>query len=119
MDEMIQGRPQGTSFVDFTEYEKAFDQEVDRVELGFVRIGYMLRYALDTDILQGSGYTSMEEFAYAKYKIDKSQASRFIGINRRFSEGGYSDRLKEQFKGYGVAKLGELLTLPEIGRAHV
>ena len=113
MDEMIQGRPQGTSFVDFTEYEKAFDQEVDRVELGFVRIGYMLRYALDTDILQGSGYTSMEEFAYAKYKIDKSQASRFIGINRRFSEGGYSDRLKEQFKGYGVAKLGELLTLPD------
>ena len=113
MDEMIQGRPQGTSFVDFTEYEKAFDQEVDRVELGFVRIGDMLRYALDTDILQGSGYTSMEEFAYAKYKIDKSQASRFIGINRRFSEGGYSDRLKEQFKGYGVAKLGELLTLPD------
>lgn len=55
----------------------------------------------------------MEEFAYAKYKIDKSQASRFIGINRRFSEGGYSDCLKEQFKGYGVAKLGELLTLPD------
>lgn len=113
MDEMIQGRPQGASFTDFAEYEKAFDQEVDRVELGFVRIGYMLRYALDTDILEGSGYTSMEEFAYAKYKIDKSQASRFIGINRRFSEGGYSDRLKEQFQGYGVAKLGELLTLPD------
>lgn len=113
MDEMIQERPQGASFADFAEYEKAFDKEVDRVELGFVRIGYMLRYALDTDILQGSSYTSMEEFAYAKYKIDKSQASRFIGINRRFSEGGYSDRLKEQFKGYGVAKLGELLTLPD------
>ena len=113
MDEMIQGKPQGASFTDFAAYEKAFDQEVDRVELGFVRIGYMLRYALDTDILQGSGYTSMEDFAYAKYKIDKSQASRFIGINRRFSEGGYSDRLKEQFKGYGVAKLGELLTLPD------
>lgn len=113
MDEMIQERPQGASFADFAEYEKAFDEEVDRVELGFVRIGYMLRYALDTDILQDSSYTSMEEFAYAKYKIDKSQASRFIGINRRFSEGGYSDRLKEQFKGYGVAKLGELLTLPD------
>ena len=38
MDEMIQGRPQGASFTDFAEYEKAFDQEVDRVELGFVRI---------------------------------------------------------------------------------
>lgn len=113
MDEMIQGGPRGASFEDFAEYEKAFDQEVGRVELGFVRIGYMLRYAVDTDILQGSGYTSMEEFAYDKYKIDKSQASRFIGINRRFSEGGYSDRLKEQFKGYGVAKLGELLTLPD------
>ena len=113
MDEMIQERPQGASFADFAEYEKAFDEEVDRVELGFVRIGYMLRYALDTDILQDSSYTSMEEFAYAKYKIDKSQASRFIGINRRFSEGGYSDCLKEQFKGYGVAKLGELLTLPD------
>ena len=49
MDEMIQGRPQGASFTDFAEYEKAFDQEVDRVELGVERIGYMLRYALDTD----------------------------------------------------------------------
>lgn len=100
-------------FTSFKDYETAFDREVQRVELGFVRIGYMLRLAEDTDILKDSGYAGMKEFAYEKYKIDASQASRFININKRFSEGGYSDRLQEKFEGYGVAKLGELLSLPD------
>lgn len=102
-----------SQFASFKDYEAAFDAEVQRVELGFVRIGYMLRLAEDTDILRDSGYSGMKEFAYEKYKIDASQASRFININKRFSEGGYSDRLQEKFEGYGVAKLGELLALPD------
>lgn len=97
----------------YEDYKKAFDAEVGRIETGFVRIGYMLRIAVDTEILKESEYNNMEEFAWAEYRIDKSQASRFININKRFSEGGYSDRLQERFEGYGVAKLGELLTLSE------
>lgn len=108
MDEMIKG---GT-FASYETYKEAFDAEVKRTELGFVRIGYMLRVARDTDILKESGYTSMEEFAWNEYRLDKSQTSRFIKINQRFSVDGYSDQLQERFQGYGVAKLGEMLTLP-------
>lgn len=112
----------------YEDYKKAFDAEVGRIETGFVRIGYMLRVAVDTEILKESGYANMEEFAWAEYRIDKSQASRFVNINKRFSEGGYSDRLQDRFEGYGVAKLGELLTLsdavieaipPELSRSEI
>lgn len=112
MEEMRE-KKELAGFATYGEYKEAFDREVSRVELGFVRIGYMLRIAKDTDILRDSGYANMEEFAEAEYRIDKSQASRFININMRFSEGGYSDRLQERFEGYGVAKLGELLALPD------
>ena len=101
------------TFAGYADYKKAFDAEVRRTETGFVRIGYMLRIAVDTEILKESGYANMEEFAWKEYRIDKSQASRFMGINKRFSEGGYSDRLQDRFEGYGVAKLGELLTLSD------
>lgn len=117
-----------TRFASYQEYKAAFDAETERVKVGFVRIGYLLRIAEDTDILRESGYASMEEFAWKEYHIDASQASRFKNINRRFSEGGYSDRLQERFQGYGVAKLGELLTLsdeiietlpPELTRSEI
>ena len=72
----------------------------------------MLRVATDTDILKESGYATMEEFAWNEYRLDRSQTSRFMNINKRFSVDGYSDQLPERFQGYGVAKLGEMLTLP-------
>ena len=100
------------TFASYETYKEAFDTEVRRTELGFVRIGYMLRVAKDTDILKESGYTTMEEFAWNEYRLDKSQTSRFIKINQRFSVDGYSDQLQERFRGFGVAKLGEMLTLP-------
>lgn len=117
-----------TRFASYQEYKAAFDAETERVKVGFVRIGYLLRIAEDTDILRESGYATMEEFAWKEYHIDASQASRFKNINKRFSEGGYSDRLQERFQGYGVAKLGELLTLsdeiietlpPELTRSEI
>lgn len=100
------------TFASYETYKEAFDTEVKRTELGFVRIGYMLRVAKDTDILKESGYATMEEFAWNEYRLDKSQTSRFIKINQRFSVDGYSDQLQERFRGFGVAKLGEMLTLP-------
>lgn len=108
MDEILKS---GT-FASYETYKEAFDAEVRRTELGFVRIGYMLRVAKDTDILKESGYATMEEFAWNEYRLDKSQTSRFIKINQRFSVDGYSDQLQERFRGFGVAKLGEMLTLP-------
>ncbi len=102
-----------TEYRDYKEYKKELDAEVLRAAEGFVRIGYLLKVARDTSILYESPYSNVVEFAQAEYGIDKTQVSRFININDRFSEGGYSDRLKENYQGYGVAKLSLMLSLPD------
>lgn len=101
------------SYVDYKEYKAALDAELQQSSESFVRIGYMLKLARDTDILSGSGYANVNEFARAEYNIDKTLVSRFISINDRFSEGGNSDRLQEQFRGFGYAKLSIMLQLPD------
>ena len=78
----------------------------------FVKIGYLLKIARDTDILAESGYNSLTEFAQAEYNLDKSQVSRFIAINDNYSVDGYSDRLMTEYTGYGYSKLAMMLTLP-------
>ncbi len=97
----------------YEEYKQELDTELRKTTEGFVKIGYLLKVAKDTDVLKESGYANVYEFAQAEYNIDKSQVSRFININDRFSEGGYSDRLKEQFQGFGHAKLTIMLQLPD------
>lgn len=93
-------------------FKTALDQELTRTTEGFVRIGYLLKVARDTQVLTDSGYKSVAEFAKAEYSLSKDQVSRFIAINDRFSENGYSDQLVSKYEGFGVAKLSEMLTLP-------
>lgn len=100
-------------YASYAEYKRTLDAELQRTTEGFVKIGYLLKVARDTDILKESGYASVNEFAKAEYGIDKTQVSRFIHINDRFSEGGYSDHLTEQYQGYGYAKLAIMLQLPD------
>lgn len=97
----------------YQEYKAELTQELQRTAEGFVRIGYLLKVARDTNVLAESGYKTVAEFAQAEYGIDKTQVSRFISINDKFSENGYSDRLQDQYKGFGYAKLTLMLQLPE------
>ncbi len=99
-------------YADYQTYKAAVDAELQRSAEGFVRIGYLLKVARDTDILKGSGYGGVNEFAEAEYSLDKSQVSRFIRINDEFSEDGYSDRLQERYQRFGYAKLALMLMLP-------
>lgn len=97
----------------FSEWQQELDTELVKSAEGFVRIGYLLKVARDTDILKDSGYSSIIEFAKERYGLDKTQVSRFIHINDRFSEGGNSDMLMDKYKGMGYAKLTIMLQLPD------
>lgn len=101
------------TYQSYKEYKAELDTELQKSAEGFVRIGYLLKLARDTDVLKESGYASVNEFAQAEYNIDKSMVSRFIGINDRFSEGGNSPQLKEQYRNFGYAKLAIMLQLPD------
>lgn len=95
----------------YKEYKAAVDEELRRSAESFVRIGYLLKMARDTDILMESGYKNVNDFAQVEYGLDKSQVSRFIRINDEFSEGGYSDQLQEKFQRFGYTKLSIMLML--------
>lgn len=96
----------------YQEYKAELDSELSKTAEGFVRIGYLLKLARDTDILHESGYSSVVEFAEAEYNLDKTKVSRFIRINDKFAEGGYSDCLQENYRGFGYAKLTLMLNMP-------
>ena len=97
----------------YEEYKKTVDSVLNKTVEDFVTIGYLLKKGRDTDILKESGYANVNEFAEAEYHLEASQVSRFIRINDKFAEEGYSNRLKEQYRGFGYAKLAIMLTLPE------
>lgn len=97
----------------YREYKAELDSELQKTAEGFVRIGYLLKVARDTNVLAESGYKTVAEFAQAEYSLDKTQVSRFISINDKFAEGGYSERLQAKYQGFGYAKLTLMLQLPD------
>lgn len=101
------------SYQSYEEYRSEVNRVLNKTVEDFVTIGYLLKKGRDTDILKDSGYANVNEFAEAEYHLDASQVSRFIRINDRFAVDGYSSALKEEYQGYGYAKLAIMLTLPE------
>lgn len=98
---------------DYQAFKAELDSEIKREAEGFVKIGYLLRLARETNILEQSEYANVNDFAKKEYGLDPSQVSRFISINERFSEGGYSAKLEDKYEGFGVAKLSIMLQLPD------
>ena len=97
----------------YKDFKAELDHEMHRAAQGFVRIGYLLRKARDTDILNDSPYGSVLEFAEKEYGLDKSQTSRFIAINERFGDPKDPEQLAEQYRPFGVKKLNMMLMLPD------
>lgn len=77
----------------------------------FVHIGYRLKQIRDSGMYDGAA--DIFEFAEKEYGLGKSTVSRFIAINEKYSEGGNSLELKEEFKGFSSSKLAEMLTIPD------
>lgn len=98
----------------YEDYKTEVGAELSKASDSFVRIGYLLKVARDTEVLNGTEFEGdYIRFAAKEFGLEKTQVSRFIRINDKFSIGGNSDELKEEFKGYGTRKLGIMLTLPD------
>lgn len=102
-----------TTTKNYEDFKKTLDIELQKNVDSFIKIGYLLKIARDTDILYKSGYKSVTEFAAAEYRLTKDVVSRYIAINDRYSENGYGEQLKEEYRAFGVAKLAEMLTLSD------
>lgn len=101
------------AFAGYKDFEAAADRTAVKIKEGYMEMGYILKMARDTDILRESEYSGYEEFADKRYGLDKGTVSRYIRIVERFSEGGNSHVLKENYKNMGFAKLSIMLHMPD------
>lgn len=77
----------------------------------FVAIGYRLKQIRDTEAYRQDGYNTIYEFAEKELGLTKSPSSRFMAINDKYSVGGNSLELREEFIGLGKSRLSEMLTM--------
>ena len=97
----------------YQEFKSELDHELNKAASGFVRIGWLLKQARDTDVLKDSPYENVTDFAEKEYGLDKSQVSRFMSIHDRFGDPDDPERLLEKYEGFGVKKLTMMLALPD------
>lgn len=97
---------------DYQDIKVEIKNSMGRVVVSFVEIGYYLKKIRDEKMYLTDGYKDVWEMAKAEYNLDRTTASRFMSINDRYSIGGNSIELQEQFRGFGKSALVEMLTLP-------
>ena len=97
----------------YAEIKSKIKDKLNETTNNFIIIGYYLKQVRDSGAYVQDGYHNMEEFAQGEYRLSASTASRFMDINTRFSEGGNSLHIKEEYCNYGYSKLQEMLTVKE------
>lgn len=74
-------------------------------------VGYYLKGVRDHKLYLTAGYVDIWEYAAATFGFSKSTASRYMTRNDKFSVGGNSPVLAEEFREYSKAQLQEMLSL--------
>ena len=93
--------------------KKLIDIELRESCCSFNRIGFYLKKIRDEKLYIEAGHKDIWEYAQDQFGISRSSASRFMSINDRFSVGGNSDTLINDYTDYSASKLSEMLTLSD------
>ena len=75
-----------------------------------VQLGYMLRRVLD-ERLYVDGYGDFDSYLEQELQMDYTMASRFIGINKKYSLMGKSMEIAEKYEQYSQGLLIEMLNM--------
>lgn len=99
-----------------TTYGEAKDiirKDLESMSKKFITIGYYLKYIRDKKLYIQDGFESIWDFAQDTYGISKSTCSRWMRMNDKFSEGGNSPELRQEFASFGKSQLQEMLYLDD------
>ena len=99
-----------------TTYGEAKDiirKDLESMSKKFITIGYYLKYIRDKKLYIQDGFESIWDFAQDTYGISKSTCSRWMHMNDKFSEGGNSPELRQEFASFGKSQLQEMLYLDD------
>lgn len=99
-----------------TNYQEAKEiirEKLKSMSRTFIAAGFYLRLIRDTEGYKEDGYKDIWEFAEDQYGIKRSTTSRWMAMNEKFSDGGNSPFLAEEFRKFGKSQLQEMLYLDD------
>ena len=76
-----------------------------------IAVGHYLKVIRDKELYREAGYENVWDYAADRFGFSKSTASRYMTRNDKFSVGGNSPILAEEFREYSKAQLQEMLSL--------
>lgn len=76
-----------------------------------IAVGHYLKVIRDKELYREAGYENVWDYAADTFGFSKSTASRYMARNDKFSVGGNSPVLAEEFREYSKAQLQEMLSL--------
>ena len=88
-------------------------RDLESMSRKFITIGYYLKMIRDNEMYRQDGFRDIWEFAQDTYGISKSTCSRWMAMNDKFSQGGNSPYLKEEYRDFGKSQLQEMLYLTD------
>lgn len=97
----------------YQEAKGILQEKLDYMKKNFIAAGYYMKYIRDHELYREDGYESIWEFAEDNYGIKKSTASRWMSMNDKFSQGGNSPVLAEEFRHFEKSQLQEMMYLDD------
>lgn len=97
----------------YDEAKNILQEKLANLKQNFIAAGYYLKYIRDNKLYLEDGYQTIWEFAEDNYGIKMSTASRWMSMNDKFSVGGNSPCLADEFKPFGKNQLQEMLYLTD------
>ena len=99
--------------VGYEEAKQIIHNKLRSMTTSFIGAGYYLRMIRDTEGFRKDGYDSIYEFAEAQYGIKRPTTLRWMQMNERFSDGGYSPIIASEYREFGKSQLQEMLYLTD------
>lgn len=97
--------------IDYREAKEIIRNKLQGMTQNFIGIGFYLRQIKESEGFRKDGYESIYEMAEDQYGIKRSTAIRWMQMNEKFSQGGYSPFLDSGYKDFGKSQLQEMLYL--------
>lgn len=99
--------------ISFDSAKSIIRRDLESMSRKFITIGYYLKLIRDKEMYRQDGFKDIWEFAQDTYGISKSTCSRWMAMNDKFSQGGNSPYLKEEYRDFGKSQLQEMLYLTD------
>ena len=98
---------------DYDTTKRIIRADLANMQRSFIDIGCQLMQVRDRELYKDGGYDSVWAFAEQEFGIQRSTASRWMKMCQKFSVGGSSPVLKDEYKDFGKSQLQEMLYLED------